>query len=535
MLTVQNITYIHPDKELLFDNISFSIARHQKAALIGNNGSGKSTMLKLISNLLTPNSGKITLEGKAYYVPQVIGQYNEQTIAEALLIADKLKAFHDILDGKATEENMLLLDDDWSIEDRVFTALEFWDLHHLDLLQPMASLSGGQKNKIFLAGIQIHEPDIVLLDEPSNHLDNTARKKLYAFVKETKTTLLIVSHDRQLLNSLDNMLELSNKGIKTYGGNYDFYLEQKNIEQETLLQNINNREKELRKAKEKERETAEKQQRLDARGKKKSEKAGIPRIKMNTLRNNAENSTSKLKGAHAEKVSGIQQDLTDLRNKRPEQDKMKLGFSESNLHQGKVLVELKQVNIDYSTHPLWSLPIDYQLRSGERTLIKGDNGSGKTTLAKIILGELDPHIGTVSNHLKKTSYIDQDYSLINNTLTVYEQAQQYNTDALQEHDIKIRLNRFLFDSDTWNKPCSTLSGGERMRLALCCLTIDQEAPELIVLDEPTNNLDIQNIIILTNAINDYKGTLIVISHDESFLNDIGLTNEIHVERNIKNA
>jgi ATPase subunit of ABC transporter with duplicated ATPase domains len=166
--------------------------------------------------------------------------------------------------------------------------------------------------------------------------------------------------------------------------------------------------------------------------------------------------------------------------------------------------------------------LNFQLTSGDRVAIKGANGSGKTTLIRMILGALQPVAGTLQRAPVSAIYIDQDYSLINHTLTVYEQAEQYNTGALQEHEIKIRLSRFLFTKEHWNKPCQALSGGEKMRLMLCCLTIGNQAPDMIVLDEPTNNLDMQNTGILTAAINDYKGTLLVVSHDEYFLQQIGV-------------
>jgi ATPase subunit of ABC transporter with duplicated ATPase domains len=146
----------------------------------------------------------------------------------------------------------------------------------------------------------------------------------------------------------------------------------------------------------------------------------------------------------------------------------------------------------------------------------------------MILGYLVPQIGTVFIAENKSVYIDQDYSLIDNNRKVYEQSQQFNTFALQEHEIKIRLNRFLFPKEDWDKPCNALSGGERMRLMLCCLSIYNQSPDIIILDEPTNNLDIYNIEILTNAINDYQGTFIVISHDETFLEQINIERTINL-------
>ena len=517
MLILQNISYTHPNKNLLFENINLAVNHYKKIALIGNNGSGKSTLLKIIAKELEPLDGLLNVAAEPYYIPQIFGQYNHFTIGQALKVEDKLNALQEILNGNVAVENYTLLDDDWAIEERCNDALKYWQLAGLDLSQKMETLSGGQKTKVFLAGISIHQPEFILLDEPSNHLDVSGRVLLYNFIQTTKSTLIVVSHDRKLLNLLDTVCELSKRGITLYGGNYDFYVEQKQIENNALNQDLQSKEKALRKAKEKERETLERQQKLDCRGKGKQEKASVARIMMNTLRNSAENSTSKMKDIHAEKIGGIKEELQELRSVLPDIDKMKFGFDNSGLHKGKILFKATDSNYNFNNHLLWKDNLTFQITSGERLALKGLNGSGKTTLIKIILGKLEPQTGTIYRADNKVVYIDQDYSLIDNQLKVYEQAQQFNASALQEHEIKIRLNRFLFTKDDWDKSCSALSGGEKMRLVLCCLTISNKSPDIIILDEPTNNLDIQNIEILTAAINEYQGTLIVVTHDETFL------------------
>ncbi|WP_316753055.1 ribosomal protection-like ABC-F family protein [Pedobacter gandavensis] len=526
MLILRNISYIHPNKELLFENLNLSLRRQEKIGLIGNNGAGKSTLLKIITAELQPAGGQLDVDPGFYAMPQLFGPYHQQTIAEVLGVADKFNALNEILKGNLTEENYALLNDDWSIEERCQHVLNYWQLDGLDLTQKMETLSGGQKTKVFLARIGIHKPELVLLDEPSNHLDISGRELLYKFIQDTSITLVVISHDRKLLNLLNTICELSKHGIRTYGGNYDFYVEQKQLERNALNQDLHSKEKALRKAKEKERETLEQQQRLDSRGKKKQEKSGLSRIMMNTLRNSAENSTSKMKGVHAEKIGGLVQDLQELRSALPDVDRMKFGFDNSTLHQGKILFTATGINFGYQNQLLWKAPLSFQITTGERIVLKGGNGSGKTTLINLILGKIAPTTGTIYRAEIKSVYIDQDYSLIAHQLNVYEQAQLFNAADLQEHEIKIRLNRFLFTKEDWNKPCTALSGGERMRLILCCLTISSQAPDLIVLDEPTNNLDIQNIKILTAAINEYQGTLIVVSHDEYFLEQINISKAI---------
>ena len=304
MFTLQNISYIHPNKDLLFSNITFTVNQHDKIALIGNNGVGKSTLLKIIAGQLRASAGQVKLDLIPYYVPQIFGQYDHLTIASAMKVDKKLKALKAILDGIATEENYTILNDDWGIEERCEEALNYWQLADLDLNQPMESLSGGQKTRVLLAGISIHQPQLVLLDEPSNHLDVAGRKQLYQFIESTSSTLIVVSHDRKLLNLLSTTYEMQKDGITAYGGNYDFYSKQKSIAINALNQDLESKEKQLRKAKEIQKESLERQQKMDARGKKKQAKSGMPKVMMNKMKNDAQNSSSKLKGTHTKKIEG---------------------------------------------------------------------------------------------------------------------------------------------------------------------------------------------------------------------------------------
>ncbi|MDF3026709.1 MAG: family ATP-binding cassette protein [Fluviicola sp.] len=528
MIILQNISYQHPNKDRLFENLNLSIQNQNKAAIIGNNGVGKSTLLKIIAGQLHQTSGQLTIQAVPYFIPQHFGQFDQLSIAQALRIEDKLLAFKEILAGNVTEEHLNTLNDDWTIEERCETALNLWQLNGLDPDQKLDSLSGGQKTKVFLAGISIHQPELILMDEPTNHLDTEGRKLLYDFVQNSTSTLLIVSHDRKLLNLTDTICELSKTGIRVYGGTYDFYTEQKEIEQQALLNELRNTEKSLKKAKEKERETLERQNKLDSRGKQKQDKAGVARIMMNTLKNNAEKSTAKVKNMHSDKIEGISGDLQQVRSKLPEFDQIQFGFANASLHKGKILFKAKDLNLNYGNSTLWKRSLNIQINSGERISIQGPNGSGKTSLLKLILGKFHVENAQIQRIDASAVYIDQDYSLIDNSKTVYEQAQAFNNTALLEHEIKIRLNRFLFHKETWDKSCRNLSGGERMRLLLCCLTISSKSPDMLILDEPTNNLDIQNIEILTAAINQYHGTILVVSHDEIFLDQIQIDRAINL-------
>ena len=325
------------------------------------------------------------------------------------------------------------------------------------------------------------------------------------------------------MNLLASIAELSVGGITLYGGNYDFYKEQKEQEQASMQEKLEAKEKELRRVRKTAREVAERKQKHESRGEKQSVRKGIPRIMMGGLKENAEKSASKLKEVHEDKMENLANELKQMRSSLPDLQGMKLDFSASGLHEGKILVTAKEINFGYAeAGDLWPSPMSFQIKSGERWLIQGDNGSGKTTLLKLITGQLPPRSGSLIRADFSSIYIDQEYSIVRNDRTVYEQAQAFNERHFQEHEIKTLLNRFLFPHDTWEKSCGKLSGGEKMRLAFCCLMISNQTPDLFILDEPTNNLDIQSIEIITSMVRAYRGTILLISHDAYFIRELGI-------------
>lgn len=527
-IIIKDLSYTHTDKEVLFSNLNLIINAGEKTALTGNNGCGKSTLMRILAGEASPGTGSVHCSGHLYYVPQHFGQYDGRTVAQVLGIDRKLTALHAILNGDTAEEHFARLDNDWNIEERTQAVLHAWHLNGISLLRPLEGLSGGEKTRLFLAGMELKEPDTLLLDEPTNHLDTAGRKRLYDFVHRTSATVLVISHDRTLLNLLPAICELSRNGLACYGGNYDFYKEQKEVHRNALQQQLEEKEKALRLARKTAREMEERKARQNTRGEKASIKKGIPRILLGGLKNHAENSSSKLSNVHAEKTDKIQQEITNLKGSLPQTNKLKTDFNASALHIGKILVTAQNINFHYpdSNTNLWTVPLSFQLRSGNRFCIKGDNGSGKTTLLKLITGELTPTGGTIERADFTYIYLDQEYSLIQNEYTVSEQAEAFNLRHLPEHETKTILNRYLFPQDVWNKPCSKLSGGEKMRLAFCCLMIADNTPDLFILDEPTNNLDIESIEIITATIRNYQGTVLAVSHDRDFLKETGIEQEI---------
>ena len=561
-ISIQQISYIHPDKEVLFSDLNFAISKGQKLGLVGNNGCGKSTLLQIIAGQLSPSSGVIVRPDDLYYIPQHFGQYDSLTIAQALQIERKQQALHAILSGDASNENFVILNDDWNIEERSIAALDLWGLGQFTLSYPMNLLSGGEKTRVFLAGMDIHHPSVVLMDEPTNHLDSSGRQRLYDWVEKCRSTLLVVSHDRTLLNLLPEICELEKHQINYYGGNYEFYKEQKTLMQEALQQRIEEKEKALRIARKVARETVERRDKQNVRGEKNNIKKGVPRIVLNALQGKSEKSTSKLNSTHQEKAEKLTSERNQLRSSLSSTATLKTDFNSSSLHTGKILVTAKEINFGY--HPnsinshiqmnneanladtgnhsspdsndiqdnsdfkqqLWQTPISFQLKSGDRLRIEGANGSGKTTLLKLITRQLQPQEGNLTRMEFTYVYLNQEYSIIDDRNSILEQAYAFNNRNLPEHEIKIILNRYLFPASEWDKSCRKLSGGEKMRLAFCCLMISNNTPDMFILDEPTNNLDIQSIEIITATIKSYTGTVIAISHDDYFIQEIGIEQRI---------
>lgn len=529
-LQVQDLTYVHPDKDVLFSNISFSVSRGDKCAIIGNNGIGKSTLLHLLASKKFPTHGFIQCE-EPYLVPQHFGQFDGMTIAEALGVDDKLRALTSILNGQGTEEELVILNDHWTLEEQMVEAFSQWGINYLSSDMMMGHLSGGEKTKVFLSGIAIHQPDIVLMDEPTNHLDPKSREMLYEYIRQTQHTLLIVSHDRSLLNILSSIYEMSSSGMQFYPMNYQAYKSLSDTEYDKKYMQLQSKQKELTKAEKTARETMERQQKHSARGEKQSKKKCVARIAMGNLRNRSEVSSAHLNKVQEGKLQGLRRDIGKLRDVIPMQAVMKMAIDVSSLYIGKKQIEVKDLVFAYSDQTiLWKhAPLNFSVYGGERILLQGCNGCGKSSLLKLITRTLFPTEGEVLwvNALN-ILYLDQEYTCIDNDLTVYEQLEVCNT-TKPEHELKMLLNRFLFPSSTWNKKCAVLSGGEKMKLSLCRLLASEKAPNMIIADEPTNNIDISNIEILTAALKNYRGSLLLVSHDEQFIQDVGIDRIIAIE------
>jgi ATPase subunit of ABC transporter with duplicated ATPase domains len=525
-IIISDLSYRYPNQHYLFEHLNFSVNKQSKVSIVGDNGAGKSTLLKLMAGCLQPAGGSIRTSSKPCYLPQLTGSCNK-SVAEILGVKEKLAALDAILNGSTSPSDYDTLADDWMIESTCRAALAHWRLPHIKPDTPMDSLSGGEKTRVFLAGLLIRTPGILLLDEPSNHLDETNRNLLYQYIRQSTATIVVVSHDITLLNQLQTTCELSGHGLRPYGGNYSFYKEQKEIEDNALSEDIRTGEKELRLAGKKALEIRQQQEKRTKQGAKNNTQ--IPRIVRNALSDSAENTAARLGEKQAEIIRSRQMKLAGLKQQQGVLKSLKIDFDNASIPSGKLLVEARQINLAYPGGDyLWENPLDFRLFSNDRIHISGDNGAGKTSLVKLLTGSLAPSCGEIKRADFNWIYLDQDYSEADTACTVEQLTEKYNLQNLEEHERKLRLNRFLFTAGTWNKCCKDLSGGEKMRLCLCCLMISNQTPGLIILDEPANNLDIASLQILTQTIRHYKGSLLVISHDKHFVSEIGITGNLRL-------
>lgn len=482
----------------IFKCINVGIGRY-KVGLIGKNGIGKTTLLRLIVGELMPSSGTIKVNGQVAYLPQDYQIDTKQTVGQVM----------------GNTENHVAL-----------AALARLKLQSISLDRVIGTLSGGEKMRIILASLLIKKVDLLILDEPTNNLDQAARRAIYDLVRLWKYGLLVVSHDRTLLNLMDRILDFTDKGIKPYGGNYDFYMLQKKIENEAAQQKLSETSLDLKKTKRQAQKTGEKQQKRSSHGKKIASKLGLPKSILNEMKKHAQQTSGKLKDVHELRVKEAKEKFNKAREKISPENYIYVDLSNTNVPSGKMIVKIEDVSFYYGNKPILD-NFSLSMYGPEHLAICGSNGSGKSTLARIILGKLMPMFGSVSIGVDNTAYLDQNVETLDKNKTILENLRLIsNLDDILARDW---LARFLFTSDDVFKNVGILSGGERIRAALACVLAGDAAPQLIVLDEPTNNLDLDSIERLESALSNYRGTLIVISHDTSFLTKINITREINLK------
>lgn len=514
---------------LIFKNLSISLAS-EKTGLVGKNGSGKTTLLRLFIGELEPTSGKIQKAGDFAYLPQDYQLNLQQTISEAIGIKEKLEAFNKIKNGNKDQGLVEIVGNDWDIENKISKVFEQLKIQNLNLSRLLSSLSGGERTKIVIAKLLLSKPDFIILDEPTNNLDQNSREVIYGLIRDWQGGLLVVSHDRNLLNLLDQIIELSNGKLKVYGGNYDSYKEQKELEEQAAKRQLVTAEQELKKTKKQAQKTKEKQQKRSNRGKKARDKIGMPKIILGQMKETSEKTSSRLSTLHEKRIEGAISNLETAKSKISPENQINVDLAGTKVPTGKLIVEMKDINFSYEDDKPLFKKFSISLHGPIRLALNGPNGSGKTSLVRLILKEIEAQNGNITLGVDKFAYLDQGVVILQKGKTLVENLK--NISGLDDDSLARKwLARFLFRGEDSFKKVDMLSGGERMRAALACILAGEKPPQLLVLDEPTNNLDLNSIEQIESALLNFQGALIVISHDRSFLKNIGIREEITLPLN----
>lgn len=508
-IVCSHLSFAWPDDTPVFDDLSFAVGPG-RTGLVAPNGSGKSTLLRLIVGVLAPTSGTITVDGTVGYLPQELPLLAEHTVADVLGVTPILAALNALAAGDASEEVFATIGDDWDIEERLRA-----QLGDVEFDRPLGSLSGGQVVSLGLAAQLLRRPDVLLLDEPTNNLDSVARKRLYSALDGFAGTLLVVSHDRALLDRMDAIAELRGGEVSMFGGGFTAYESAVAAAQQAVEGNIRNAEQQLKREKRQMQEARERADRRASNAARNVKDAGLPKIVAGKLKRNAQESAARADDVHGRRVGDARSRLDEAERALRDDDVLALDLPATEVPAARVLFSANGLR-----SPVFD-DVSLDIRGPERIALTGPNGSGKSTLLRLV----------VAGAQVPVAYLSQRLDLLDPSLTVLESLETF-APALSVTRRRHLLAQFLFRGDMVDLPVSALSGGERLRATLACVLFAEPAPQLLLLDEPTNNLDLASIGQLESALNAYRGAFVVVSHDERFLDKIGVRRRLVLERGV---
>ncbi|WP_088801944.1 MULTISPECIES: ABC-F family ATP-binding cassette domain-containing protein [unclassified Streptomyces] len=509
-----------PDGSPVLESLPLAVGPG-RTGLIGSNGAGKSTLLKLIAGELSPTSGSVKVAGEVGYLPQHAPLDTHLKVDEALGIAAARAALHAIEGGDPSEEHFTAIGDDWDVEERARATLDQLGLPGLDLDRTIGEVSGGEGVLLRLAALLLRRPDVLLLDEPTNNLDGPARQRLYDAVTGWSGVLVVVSHDRELLELVDRIADLRDGEIHWYGGNFSAYEHALAVEQEAAERTVRAAEADVQRQK---RELADAQVKLARRvryGNKMNANKREPKIVMNERKREAQVSAGKHRILHTERLKEARERLDEAAEAVRDDAEIRIDLPHTAVPPGRTVLTLHALRTRYGAQA------ELEVRGPERIALTGRNGSGKTTLLRTLAGEIPPQEGVAQTHVP-FRFLPQRLDVLDPALTVAENVARFAPDATNNR-IRARLARFLFKGARADQQAGTLSGGERFRASLAALMLAEPAPQLLMLDEPTNNLDLASVRRLVTALESYEGALLVVSHDPAFLRDIGITRRLALE------
>ena len=514
-----HLSFAWPDATRVFQDLSFAIGTG-RTGLVAPNGAGKSTLLRLIAGEYRPASGTVSVPGVLGYLPQTLPLSGDWSVAEVLGVSTVIEALNAVESGDTAEEHFTVIGDDWDIEERTAAQLDRLGLGGLALTRRLDTLSGGQAVSLGLAAQLLKRPDVLLLDEPTNNLDLQARRQLHGVLENWAGCLLVVSHDRALLDLMDRIAELDGSEIRSRGGNFTAYTQALAAEREVAEKNVRHAEQTVKREKREMQQARERAARRASNAARNIGNAGLPKIVAGARKRSAQETAGKSDETHADRVSTAQARLDVAGRALRDEQKIALELPGTRVPAGRTLFDGGRLQVRYGQRAVFAEGgVKLTIRGPERVALTGANGAGKSTLLRILNGVAEPEGGVIKRAEGRVAYLSQRLDLLDAERTVAQNLAAF-APAMPEAQRMNLLARFLFRGSRIHLPAGVLSGGERLRATLACVLFAEPAPQLLLLDEPTNNLDLVSVGQLESALNAYEGAFVVVSHDERFLAEI---------------
>lgn len=525
-VTLEGVSYQLPDGSPLFSDLNLHLDQRH-TGLVGRNGVGKSVLAHLIAGDIAPTAGRCLRTGKVYYLAQHINHAPGQTVADLAGVQPIINALERIEQGSTAPADFDAVGEQWNIRQQLLDQLARNNLGHLTPLTPTSQLSGGEAMRVALMGAFMSDAELLILDEPTNHLDREQRLALQAQLSHWPKALLVISHDRELLETMTRILELSALGLASYGGGYSFYAQAKAQKQSAAEQQLAHAKLERNRQEQRLREQAEQLERRQARGSKSASSRNQAKILLGRQKERSQNSSGKWQQHQQAAREALSVRVRQAASQVERQQAVFVYAPTTSQHSAAHIAELVDARLPYGFEPLRTLSLT--LSRGQRVALLGPNGCGKSTVLKVLAGQVPIPAGQAGVHVK-TAYLDQHLAMLNLECSVLEQLQALNR-QLTESELRTRLAQLGLGAEQVNRPCAQLSGGERLKAAMACVFYAEQPAQLLLLDEPDNHLDLVSLLALENMLNEFTGTLVVTSHDKRFLDAIGITHRLIASAN----
>jgi len=516
---LHQVTCQFPTGDTLFGPLNLSL-EPALCALVGRNGSGKTRLLRLLAGLDTPASGHIERFGTHSYVAQQHDISPHTTLAQLLGYEAIFAARKRIDSGEYLPEDLECLDGYWDLAERLSEAFIRAGLPAFEPDRLASELSGGERVRALLCGAFTANADYLLLDEPTNHLDQQGRAWFYAQLARQTGGVLIASHDRELLTQVPRILELSASGLHNYGGNYADYQRQRNAEQQAARAALEHATTERKRTRARQQKEHDDSLRRSAKTLRTVDTLNIASFERVKYKGAAKERPGAWRKQHHDRQDTLNAAVNQARERVEEDNPVMFTLPGSQIAEGKQVLVLEEMVLPHVT----MAPLNWRMDGPMRVALRGPNGCGKSTLLKAILGECEPIAGSCRVSVN-VAYLDQHLSQLDLSQSVISHLNLHNT-PLEEGVLRSRLAQLQLGADRVTLPLSALSGGERLKAALACVLWREEATQLLLLDEPTNHLDLASTTAIEAALAGFAGALLVVSHDEAFLDGLKLTHEL---------